>query len=225
MNKKIKIPILFLLLLLISKEIFSYDSEKVVIFCILFFIIVTYFNFKEMLYITFLNKSLKLKEEFLLLITSKENLELELKKFWSNFILLESQLLKLTKWIRSNISVIVKKINKNRNYIGFHLVKDHLNLLIKDQLKINQNLLNFLVQNAILNLKALFHYKLNSKLISTNNLNYYFNKLTNITTNSNIIYLILNKLQNNKEFCVNNKNWINLNSFLYFKYSTQNIKL
>lgn len=225
MNKNIKIPVLFLLLLLISKEIFSYDSEKVVIFCILFFIIVTYFNFREMLYITFLNKSLKLKEEFLLLIISKENLELELKKFWSDFILLEFQLTKLTKWIKSNTSVIAKKINKNRNYIGFNLIKDHINLLIKDQFKINQNLLNFLVQNAILNLKALFHYKLSSKLISTNTLNYYFNKLSNITKTSNIIFLILNKLQNNTEFCLNNKNWIDFNVFLYFKYNTQNIKI
>jgi hypothetical protein len=81
MIKNFNIPGLFFLMLFISKEIFSYDSEKVVIFCILFFIILTYYNSKEMLYNTFVAKSLKLKEEYINVIKSKENLELELETF------------------------------------------------------------------------------------------------------------------------------------------------
>ena len=50
MVKTFNIPILFFLILLLSKEIFSYDGEKVVILCILSFIIIA-FNSKYDLFI------------------------------------------------------------------------------------------------------------------------------------------------------------------------------
>ena len=81
MKNQVKIPVLFFLLFLISKEIFSHESEKIVIFCILTFIVIAYFNTKEMISNSFLAKSEQLTAEYNNLVTSKENLEKELKKF------------------------------------------------------------------------------------------------------------------------------------------------
>lgn len=80
-----KIPVLFILTFLISKEIFSYDSEKIVILCILSFIIIMYFSFKDTLYSSFIARSEKLQEEYIDLINLNQKLQkriLDVKKIF-----------------------------------------------------------------------------------------------------------------------------------------------
>ena len=81
MVKHFNVPILFFLLLLLSKEVFSYESEKIVVLCIITFIIVAYFNSKELLTNTFEAQTLKLKEEYSALINEKEDLERKIRQF------------------------------------------------------------------------------------------------------------------------------------------------
>jgi hypothetical protein len=86
------------------------------------------------------------------------------------------------------------------------MIKDQLNILVKEQLKISHNLSISLAKNSILNMKAIFYAGLELNLFHNSNLTYYFNKIIKISTPSNIVSLILNKIQNNKEFTLDNKN-------------------
>ena len=70
------IPIIYFLILLISKEVFSYDSEKVVILCILTFVITAYYQIRVSLADSFNSKRTKLEEEF----TNLSILEIKLNK-------------------------------------------------------------------------------------------------------------------------------------------------
>lgn len=222
MKNQIKIPIIFFLIFLISKEIFSHEGEKIVVFCILTFIIIAYFNTKEMISNSFLAKSEQLTNEYNTLVTSKENLEKELKKFWNVFLDIEDHLIEIYCWIKHNLKVFINKSNKNRKLLMFHIVKDQLNVLVKDQIKINQKLNLFILKNSIINLKIAFSNNIIYKLPFNNNIEYFFEKLINISTNSNIIYLILNKLNINKDFYLDTtKNWINLNLFLFLHFNYQ----
>jgi hypothetical protein len=81
MTKNFNIPVVYFLILLISKEIFSYDSEKIVILCILTFIITAYYQVREGLYETFQARTAKLEEEFVVLLTLKAKLEKNLQNF------------------------------------------------------------------------------------------------------------------------------------------------
>jgi hypothetical protein len=75
------VPIIYILALLISKEIFSYDGEKVVILCILSFLFVAYFQTKNVVSELLIAKSKKLEEEYIQLIDLKLNLEKSINSF------------------------------------------------------------------------------------------------------------------------------------------------
>lgn len=75
MSKTFNIPFLFILIFLISKEIFSYDGEKVVILCILSFAFIAYYNLRTAIYEGFLATSSKIEEELNILINLREKLE------------------------------------------------------------------------------------------------------------------------------------------------------
>ena len=131
------IPVLYFLILLVSKEIFSYDSERIVILCILTFIITAYFQVREGLYETFQARTAKIQEEFVILLTLKAKLEKNLADFWDSFEDLTVQLVEILIWVKSNIRKFVEKANKNRSLFNFHIVKDQLNLLYKENLLVN----------------------------------------------------------------------------------------
>ena len=78
---RFKIPILAFLIFFLSKEVFSYDGEKVVILCILSFIILAYYNTKDALYNTFLARTERLKDEYAQLAEEKARLEKEIRRF------------------------------------------------------------------------------------------------------------------------------------------------
>lgn len=214
---KFKIPILAFLIFFLSKEVFSYDGEKVVILCILSFIILAYFNSKEALYNTFLSRSEKLKEEYVLLAEKKEKLEKEIRTFWRIFLDLEDQLIEIYLWVRYNIINITTKFNNNRNAVIFYLVKDQLNLLVKEKLKINQYLNELVLKNTLINFKNIVSKNYSYKLNYINNLNFYLNKLISTVPSHNLSTLVINKLNSNKEFyCTKTKNWISFNNFFFF---------
>ena len=212
MGKNFKVPVLFFLIMLLSKEVFSYDGEKVVILCILSFIIIVYFNFKDALYNSFVARSLKLKEEYTELVSTKENLEKEIRSFWRIFLDVEDKIIEIYIWVKNSISSSINKFNNNRKLISFHLIKDQLNLILKEHLKIKQTI-NLLVLTRVFN-------NLKIELKNTNNekMDVYINKLVNVSIKSDVKHLILNKLNKNKEL-VNNLKPVNLNSFFYYNYA------
>lgn len=217
-KNKLNIPILAFLIFFLSKEVFSYDGEKVVILCILSFIILAYFNFKDALYNAFTARTMKLKEEYTDLIVLKENLEKEIRKFWRIFLDLEDQLIEIYLWVKLNINSSIKKFNKNREAFLFYLIKDQMNGLLKEKLKLKQHLSNFILMDTIKNFKSILNNKSQKQLVYINDLNFYLNSLTQTKLNYTLIELVLNKLNINKEFCQSN-NWINFNSYISAKYN------
>lgn len=219
-KKSINIPILFFLMLMISKEIFSYEGEKIVIFCIISFIVLSYFNFKENLSNFFAEKNEKLFEEFNSLYELNVKYLVSLRKFWKIFLDVEDQLIEIFFWIKFNIKKILNIKNKNRNHFIFYLIKDQLNFLLKDQLTINYLLKKQLIKNSfnyiLLNLKNKVE---NENLYLKNfNYSYFLNKLnSNLTTN--IFLIILNKLNLNihSEFKTENT-WFHLPTYFYTKF-------
>ena len=209
------IPVLYFLILLVSKEIFSYDSERIVILCILTFIITAYFQVREGLYETFQARTAKIQEEFVILLTLKAKLEKNLADFWDSFEDLTVQLVEILIWVKSNIRKFVEKANKNRSLFNFHIVKDQLNLLYKENLLVNYGLKTLQTKNTIYN----FNLVLDSKLDYTStdlNLISFLDKLKTVTNETTFNYLILNKLNIDKEVNFENGTWrpANINVYL-----------
>ncbi len=75
--------------MLLSKEIFPYDLEKFVIICIISFILISYFSFKDTLYNTFLLKSNNLKQDY-----TKETI--------NEFITIDQSKIEMLKYIKSS---------------------------------------------------------------------------------------------------------------------------
>ena len=215
MIKQFNLPIIYFLILLISKEIFSYDSEKIVILCILTFIITAYYQAREGLYETFKARTSKLEEEFLVLLTLKNKLETAVESFWQSFISLENQLIQILIWIKNNIKKFINKANTNRALFNFHIAKDQLNLLYKENLLVNYGLKTLQTKNTIYN----FNLVLDSKLDYTStdlNLISFLDKLKTVTNETTFNYLILNKLNIDKEVNFENGTWrpANINVYL-----------
>ena len=134
------IPIIYFLILLISKEVFSYDSEKVVILCILTFVITAYYQIRVSLADSFNSKRTKLEEEFTNLSILEIKLNKNLKNFWSTFFQLEKNLIEIFLWVKYNLSIFIIKANKNKLMFSFHISKDQLNYILKDKLTLLFNL-------------------------------------------------------------------------------------
>lgn len=213
MSKHFYIPVVYFLLFLVSKEVFSYDSEKVVILCILSFFFTAYYQLRTSLYESFLAKSAKLQEEFSNLAELKYNLEKSIRSFWRIFLDLEDQLIEIFFWIRYNIQNYIKKTNKNRVLFAFHVVKDQLNILIKENLVTTFAIRNLHVKKTINN----FYLVLNNVINNNNKLdnNFFISKLNDKTEESSFKDLIINKLDKNTEVFVNQNTWVSLNKNIY----------
>ena len=88
-------PIIYLLIWLISKEIFSYDGERIVIFCILTFIIGTYYFSKSSIENILNNHIIKLTEQFSVIIKLESELILNLQLLLRKYLILEFKLIQL----------------------------------------------------------------------------------------------------------------------------------
>lgn len=218
MTKTFNVPFLFILIFLISKEVFSYDSEKIVILCILCFLITAYYNLRTSLYETFQSISSKIEEEFLILVELRAKLENNIKNFWENYLKLEDQLIEIYFWVKSNFKAFINKANKNRILFNFHIVKDQLNSLVKDTLN-TQYLFESVYKAIILNN---FYFMLDSKINSSPvklETSTFFEKLKSKEESFTFEELILNKLNINKEIILdNNKDKIS-------KYNLETLKL
>lgn len=195
------VPIIYILALLISKEIFSYDGEKVVILCILSFLFVAYFQTKNVVSELLIAKSKKLEEEYIQLIDLKLNLEKSINSFWKAFIELENQLIEILFWVRANVSNTVIRLNKNRQTFFFHVLKDYINSFFKNYLSIKYFFQKLYILSVFNNIQLVF----NTSLLKSNalSLQFAFNKLKNTTINYDFTTLLLNKLNLNHETCLN----------------------
>lgn len=208
MTKSFNLPIIYFLIFLISKEIFSYDSEKVVILCILSFMITAYYQVRVSVYEMFQARTARLEEEFVTLLNLKSKLETEIKNFWSIFLQLETQLLNILVWVKHNIKLFVSKANKNRSLFNFHIVKDQLNLILRNKLELRNILINLQVKNTLHNFYLVSQQKVD---FSSNELttNFFLEKLKVPTTETTFSTLILNKLNINKEIHTETGVWKN----------------
>lgn len=195
------VPIIYILALLISKEIFSYDGEKVVILCILSFLFVAYFQTKNVVSELLIAKSKKLEEEYIQLIDLKLNLEKSINSFWKAFIELENQLIEILFWVRANVSNTIIRLNKNRQTFFFHVLKDYINSFFKNYLAIKYFFQKLYILSVFNNIQLVF----NTSLLKSNalSLQFAFNKLKNTTINYDFTTLLLNKLNLNHETCLN----------------------
>jgi hypothetical protein len=81
MTKTFSIPFVYILIFLVSKEVFSYESEKVVVLCLLTFFVTSYYYLRTILHENFLSTSEKLVEEIDQLLTLRAELEKKIKIF------------------------------------------------------------------------------------------------------------------------------------------------
>ena len=215
MTKNFTFPSIYFLILLISKEIFSYDSEKIVILCILTFIITAYYQVREGLYETFQARTAKLEEEFVVLLTLKAKLERNLHNFWESFVVLENQLITILVWVKNNLKKIIIKSNKNRTLFNFHIIKDQLNLLYKENLLVNYGLKSLQTKNTLYNFNLVWE----SKIDYTGTDLTIMSALDQLKSSSNettFSSLITNKLNINKEIYFESGNWRPVNFNTYF---------
>lgn len=81
MRISISSAILLSLAAFFSKEVFSYDGEKVVISCILTFVLISYFSLKVTLYEGFVTTSAKIKSEMSSMLQVRLELEDAIRLF------------------------------------------------------------------------------------------------------------------------------------------------
>ena len=210
------IPIVFFLILLISKEIFSYDGERVVILCILTFVLTAYFQLREGISQMFELRTQKIEEEFITLLDLKIKLEKAIKSFWLNFKSLEKQIIQVLFWLKSNVRNYIIKSNKNRTIFSSKLLKDQLNSISKDNLAINYKLNNLFINNNINNFKLILQSKVKS-LGSDLPIKFFLEKIKESDNiNYNFKHLLINKVNsNNVETGFSGFNWYNLQALAF----------
>ena len=212
MTRTYNIPLLFILMLLISKEVFSYESEKVVILCILTFAITAYYNARTAVYESFLSISEKIEEEFKILLDLRIKLQKNIKNFWEMFLNLETLIIEIYFWIKTNLKSFVLKANKNRILFNFHIIKDQLNSLVKETLVTNYLFESIYKATVINNFYFMLDSKINSAPTELSMLSF-FNKLKTEKNTFTSEELTLNKLNVNKDIIINNNSY-NLETLL-----------
>jgi len=195
-NLSIKISIIFIIALFLSKELFSYDFEKVVISSIIFFLVIVYQNSYDILYNTFYLKSLKFKEEYLELIEIKKKVEKKVYIFIKSFYKKENYIINIINYIFANLNNMLNSLKMSRKVLISFLIKMKLNSVLNFYLNTNK------VQKIILLNSFL------SKVNSVLNITKYKTNLKKFASKyiiSNIIYLLLNG-EKSIEFSINGKN-------------------
>jgi hypothetical protein len=190
------IPVIYILVWLISKEVFSYDGERIVIFCILTFIIGTYYFSKASIEKILNANIIKLTEQFSIIIKLESELLLNLKSLLHKYLSLEFKLIQIFNWINIILKNIFVKIFKNKFNFVFNLIKDQLIDLIKLNIKLNLININIQLNQVTDKFYLIFINKLKSVLkhiyfsdfLTLNNLNSYY---------TDILLLIINKLNYN----------------------------
>ncbi len=203
------LSLLSILALLFSKEIFSYDSEKVVILCILSFILGIYFYTRKALSNIFIEHRHNLEND----VISIYNLEITLLDkmivFIDNNRAVYSKILNLSSWVNNSIKLFLFKINRSRILSILHIGKDYLNLYFKEVMlmKAFKNLFN--TKLSADKFSHLTHQNLNDD-ISINNI--FTPTLDSVNDDNGInedLLLLYNTQDINVEFTLDSKNWYN----------------
>ncbi len=203
------LPLLSILALLFSKEIFSYDSEKVVILCILSFVLGIYFYTRKALSNIFVEHRNNLEND----IISIYNLEISLLDKMENFInnnrLIYSKIVNLSLWINNTIKGFLFKINRSRILSILHIGKDYLNLFLKEILLMNtfKNLFN--TQSSDEKFSYITQSNLNANISLVNVLTPTLNAVDEDIISNEDLLLLYNKEEIEVEFTLNSKNWYN----------------
>jgi hypothetical protein len=195
-NLSIKISVIFIIALFLSKEVFSYDFEKVVISSIIFFLVILYHNSYDILYNLFYLKSLKFKEEYLELIEIKKRVEKKVFNFIKFFYKKENYIINIINYIIDNLNNMFKSLKMSRKVLISFLIKIKLNSIINFYLNSNK-IQKIVLLNSFLSkvgfILNIVKYKTNLK------------KFNDKYIASNIIYLLLN-LRKSVDFSTNGKN-------------------
>jgi hypothetical protein len=117
---------------------FSYDSEIIVITCILIFIILSYFNFNFSIYNTFYLQTLKLRNEYINYLTIKINVEKSLKAFFVVFFNKQSFVSKVLNYVNSFLNSDYSSQSSSRKVFIDYLFKDKLIFFIKQYSFVNR---------------------------------------------------------------------------------------
>jgi hypothetical protein len=203
------LPLLSILALLFSKEIFSYDSEKVVILCILSFILGVYFYTRKALSNIFIEHRNNLEND----IISIYNLEIALLDkmvyFINNNKLIYSKIVNLSLWINNTIKIFLFKINRSRILYILHIGKDYLNLYLKEMILMNtlKNLFDTKLSNE--KFSYLTQSNLNDDISVTNILASSLNSINEDITSNEDLLLLYNRDEVEIEYTLDSKNWYN----------------
>jgi len=206
------LPPIFLLAVIILKEGVPYDSEKIVISCILSFILITYYWSSSSLSEVFQLRALKLQEEFNQFLDLKIKLENKIKNFWLVFLNLESQLVDISRWKKNLAKRLNDYVYNHRNIFPFHLIKDQISNVVKEKTTVDFKLESIENESILSTFKTILDNDANTDI------KFY---------NANIIFTVetLNgnsKLKNNK---ISVKELIDNYFFNQKEYSLDNILL
>jgi len=203
------LPLLSILALLFSKEIFSYDSEKVVILCILSFVLGIYFYTKKALSNIFEEHRNNLQND----IISIYNLEIALLEKMVNFIhnnkLIYSKIINLSVWINNTIKIYLFKINRSRILSILHIGKDYLNLYLKEMFLVQTFKNIFDIKLSDEKFSYLTQANLNDNIFVNNVLTATLNNVNEDVASNEDLLLLYNKDEVEVEFTLDSKNWYN----------------
>ena len=194
--------IIFIIILFLSKFIFAYDEERVIVLCLISFVIIFYENTHKMLYNALNERSTSLEEQFLELYNDKVFIMKKLRIYWRLFLDLEELIIEFYVWIRKQLISLVDLKKKKRIYIVRHFIKDKIKVLL-DKKNLTKKTINLIYIKMLSN-----NFFIKNK---NNSLNFLksLNSLKNINQNINYKHLILNKINLKINF---------LNKYKYFSY-------
>lgn len=187
------------LILILAKEILSYESEKFTILCITFFIITSYILFSNSLYEVITQKIIVLKHEF-------NELTLLYKNYLKEIIIYKESNEKvnqivnyLTLWLKYNLISLSYKAYFNKIHFILLGLRDHIVSLYKSKYKVKQLFITSLIKQTFINLKIALTRQIENQNIKIEKLLYYLNKIIVKSKKVSVINLILfnlNKYQN-----------------------------
>ena len=206
-NKFLFSYIIFFVILFLSKFIFAYDEEKVIILCLISFVIIFYENTSKIIYNVLNEKSLSLENDFLNLYKDKLFIMKKLRIYWRLFLDLEELIVEFFVWLKKQFkSLILLKKNK-RIYIVQHFIKDKIKLLLYKVFLIKKTLNLIYVKN----LKFYFYLMNKNKTLSFSKT---INSLKDLNKNIKYKHWIINKLNLKIKFIKNN----NYFSYLFLDF-------
>ena len=144
----INVYILVFLFILASHEFFSYDEERVVAFCILTFVFLTFINIRVSVYNNLKLESIFYKKSLLKISIFKNRFLKRLRYYWRIFLDIEDFVMYIYHSIKDKMINFLYKRNLKRKNFFLLCIKDDINSILGDYVNIYKVL--------IINYKSLF---------------------------------------------------------------------